>query len=132
MNAPIPLFVTLMPYKGTRLFEQLVGDGRMDPRTRPGSNPLAINFRPLKLDAARARLKIVEMYRHYYDANYLWRNFKHRLRHRQLGRGILFLVFYAVYFTFVRRIGRGKYLCDTRVSAMENYAATTGRTAEIC
>lgn len=104
----------------------------MDARTRPGSNPLAINFRPLNLDATRARLKIIEMYRDYYDTSYLWRNFRHRMRHHQVGQGILFLVFYAIYFTFVRRIGRGKYLRDGRVFTVQDYAVAAGRTAKAC
>jgi len=106
----IPLFVTLMPYKGTALFDRLVREGRLAPDARPGSNPLALNFEPRKLNTATFEQNVARMYRDYYDHSYLWRNLRHWLKRSQYKRCLLLIVLYALYVTFARRIGRGRFL----------------------
>jgi radical SAM superfamily enzyme YgiQ (UPF0313 family) len=105
----IPLFVTLMPYKGTRLFDRLVREGRIDPRAKPGSNPLVLNFKPRHLDPAQVEAHIVRMYHDYYDSSYVLWNLKHWFRRSHYKRCLFLIVFYLFYLAFARRIGKGTF-----------------------
>ncbi|MBN1669980.1 MAG: B12-binding domain-containing radical SAM protein [Kiritimatiellae bacterium] len=106
----VPLFVSLMPYKGTALFDRLVRAGRLAPDARPGSNPLALNFEPSRLAARTFARNIARMYREYYDSGYLLRNLRHWFRRSHYKKCLLLIVLYLLYVTFARRIGRGAFL----------------------
>ncbi|TFH14096.1 MAG: B12-binding domain-containing radical SAM protein [Lentisphaerales bacterium] len=105
----VPLFITLMPYKGTCLFDRLVKEGRIDRGARPGSNPLALNFAPRRLQPARVEANIIRMYREYYNWSYVVRNLKHWFKRSHYKRCLLLIGFYLLYLAFARRIGKGTF-----------------------